>query len=199
MELAFPNDTPPDDNSNASPEEPPADPEPGNPDKKDQPEGEPSDTAAPAEMEASDEPEPPTRNTPDPPSSSPDITARVLTLSNPITVGDENVFFVYLRNNGQTPATNIVIQAVVSENLTVMSLAQKNAEASQFQNAVDADNGNISVPAIASLDSGQSLLPYQVKVKAGSEGTGTLSLTIKADGLDKAIEVRQEVKIISAK
>ncbi|MBT6723934.1 MAG: hypothetical protein HOB20_11960, partial [Planctomycetaceae bacterium] len=129
----------------------------------------------------------------------PELSPNVLTLSNPISVGEENVFFVYLNNNGDSEMTNIVIQMQTSEHLEVISLEQKETDSDKFANALDGDNRAVSIPAIARLAAGTSILPYQIKVKAIQKGKGKISASINADGLENTIEINEEVAIVPAK
>lgn len=132
-------------------------------------------------------------------SKRPALSPNVLTLSNPISVGEENVFFVYLNNNGDSEVTNIVIQMQTSEHLELISLEQKETDSGKFPNALDGDNRAVSIPAIARLAAGTSIRPYQIKVKAIQKGKGTISASINADGLENTIEIDEEVAIVPAK
>lgn len=128
-----------------------------------------------------------------------DITAKVLTLNNPIAVDDENVFFVYLRNNGDSLAANIMIQAQASEHFDVISIAQKDSDADDFSNAIKHENRRVSVPTMARLAAGTSIMPYQIKVNAMKQGIGKLTVTVNAEGMEKPIEISGEVEILPAK
>jgi len=132
-------------------------------------------------------------------SKPPALSPNVLTLSNPISVGEENIFFVYLNNNGDSEVTNIVIQMETSEHLELISLEQKETDSGKFANALDGDNRAVSIPAIARLAAGRSIRPYQIKVKAIEEGRGKISASINADGLENTIEMNEEVAIVPAK
>lgn len=131
--------------------------------------------------------------------SRPALSLKVLTLSNPISVGDENVFFIYLKNRGDSEVANIVILMQTSEHFEVVSLEQEETDSGKFTNALDRDNHSVSIPAIARLATDTSILPYQVKVRATQEGKGKISASISADGLENTIEINEEVAIVPAK
>ncbi len=129
----------------------------------------------------------------------PALSLKVLTLSNPISVGDENVFFIYLKNHGDSEVANIVILMQTSEHFEVVSLEQEETDSGKFNNALDRDNRSVSIPAIARLAADTSILPYQVKVRATQNGIGKISASIIADGFENTIEINEEVAIVPAK
>jgi len=128
-----------------------------------------------------------------------ELHANVLSLSNPIAVGDENVFFVYLRNKGTLDAAKIAIHMEVSEHLDIVSLEQKGTDASVFSEAVKADDDKIDVPVLKQLAPGSSIIPYQVKVIAVKPGQGTITVSIAADSLNKPVTTKQAVRILQAR
>jgi len=129
----------------------------------------------------------------------PVLSAKILSLNNPITVGDENTFFVYLRNDGPTPASQIELKVAAGEHYKILSVAQKETAASVFENSVDAQQQLATIPVIAQLSTGKSILPYQIKVISIKEGMGTLTVIVKADGFKKPIETVGEIRILPAK
>ena len=114
-------------------------------------------------------------------------------------MGDENVFFIYLKNRGDSEVANIVILMQTSEHFEVVSLEQEETDSGKFTNALDRDNHSVSIPVIARLATDTSILPYQVKVRATQEGKGKISASISADGLENTIEINEEVAIVPAK
>ena len=132
-------------------------------------------------------------------SSSPELLTKTLSLNNPIAVGDENIFFVYLSNNGTLDAANININMEVSEHLDIVSLAQKGTDESVFTNTVKPDNRKIDIPVLKQLAKDMSIVPFQVKVKAVKEGQGKITVSIAADSLAKPVTTQQIVRIIQAR
>ena len=114
-------------------------------------------------------------------------------------MGDENTFFVYLRNDGPTPASQIELKVAAGEHYKILSVAQKETAASVFENSVDAQQQLATIPVIAQLSTGKSILPYQIKVISIKEGMGTLTVIVKADGFKKPIETVGEIRILPAK
>jgi len=128
-----------------------------------------------------------------------ELHANVLSLSNPIAVGDENVFFVYLSNKGSLDAAKIAIHMKVSEHLDIVSLEQKGTDAGVFSEAVKADDNKIDVPVLKQLASGSSIIPYQVKVKAVKPGQGTITVSITTDSLTEPVTTKQAVRVLQSR
>lgn len=123
------------------------------------------------------------------------LSSKVITLNNPITIGDENIYFVYVQNNDDLPVHKIAIQVTASEHLKILALTQKGTDSTAFENAIDPIQRRVTLPVITELKPDESVIPYQINVQSQRAGKASLKVTIHADELTTPIQLEQDVLI----
>ena len=123
------------------------------------------------------------------------LSSKVITLNNPITIGDENIYFVYVQNNDDLPVHKIAIQVTASEHLKIIALTQKGTDSTAFENAIDPTQRRVTLPVITELKPDELVIPYQINVQSQRAGKASLKVTIHADELTTPIQLEQDVLI----
>ncbi|MEC7564254.1 MAG: hypothetical protein VX738_01105 [Planctomycetota bacterium] len=153
----------------------------------------PSAQPQPAESEA---------NVPDPPDVEPplpDLKIQLSVLKEPVELGENNVFFLYIRNPGKSDATQISTVLTASPGLKIIAISHPLIKATEFDAAVADDQHTATLPTITKLTAGKEMQPYKIQVKTVGTGEHKLDVSLISAELKNPLTASDTNRIVPKK